>query len=86
MSKYFNALKKTEMILTIGSVILGFVSTIVILTTYINQLKSGQMLLSQKLDEYVTRTENITLAMNRLESHVCSLDELHGKMCIAGGN
>ena len=86
MSKTLSTLKKTEVWLTIGSIVLGFVSTIVVLTSYVNELKSGQELISQKLDEYITRTGNLTLAINKLEPHVCNLDTINHIVCINGGN
>jgi hypothetical protein len=70
--------------------IFGVVIQIIILTytaTKITTTIEGKInLLTQALNMYTTSTDNLTLALNKVESHMCTLDTMHKIPCIDGGN
>lgn len=64
---------------------------IVSLTYYFSQLKEGQDLLSQKMDQFESqvsaqsvRIDANLASLNKLEAHVCTLDTHSGISCIGG--
>jgi hypothetical protein len=67
-------------------IIITMIVNVILVVNSFNQVRNSVDLLSQKLDLYTQKVDNLTIAVTKIESHVCQLDNVHGITCINGGN